>query len=155
MRRGREFPILIYSLIQSWAVMKGGREFPPCSSTGLMQPRKREITSTRSFICCSSRDGNKPSRPCASRASSYTGPASPWMVGADTNKRDTRERPFELQHLSLQFIWSCEMIDVYERDEGYIDKDDRSDIGVNNTNYRWTDIEMDTYKWYRYKYILD
>lgn len=58
------------------------------------------------------------------------------MDGADTNKPDTRERPFELWHLSLQFICSCEMIDVYERDKGYIDNNDKGGIGINNINYR-------------------
>lgn len=47
------------------------------------------------------------------------------------------------------------MIDGYERDKGYIDNNDKGGIGINNINCRWTDIEIDTYKWYRYKYILD
>lgn len=76
-RGQRIAPMLIYRFNTTMRVMKGGREFPPRSSTGLMQPWKREITSTQSFICCSSRDGNKPSHPCASRTSSYTGPSSP------------------------------------------------------------------------------
>lgn len=59
-------------------------------------------------------------------------PSSPWMDGADTNKPDTSERPFELQHLSLQFVESCEMIHVYERAKGDIDKDNRGGIGIDN-----------------------